>query len=86
MDDITNNLQPLPTTPPEDTSGGGGGGGWFGAVMGIISPKQAAPTGINQPQPISEAQQKQNRILFFVAAIVLIATLGVFAFYILKQK
>lgn len=57
----------------------------FSDILGFLSPKTPTVTEIQQPQPVSDQQQRQNTILFVVAAIVMIGMFGFATYYIIKK-
>ena len=57
----------------------------FSGILDFLSPKTPTVTEIQQPQPVSDQQQRQNTILFVVAAIVMVGMFGFATYYIIKK-
>ena len=57
----------------------------FSGILDFLSPKTPTVTEIQQAQPVSDQQQRQNTILFVVAAIVMVGMFGFATYYIIKK-
>jgi hypothetical protein len=58
---------------------------WFGAIMGLLTPQQAAATAIRTDDPISAKQQQTNNYLFVAAMLLVLVLTGAAVVYFLKK-